>query len=42
METVLLEIRAGEGGNDSKLFAKDMAKMYISYCKRIGAVQECL
>lgn len=42
MQTILLEIRAGEGGQDSKLFMTDMAKMYSSYCSHIGAVMECL
>ena len=42
MQTILLELRAGEGGMDSKLFMRDMAKMYSSYCVRIGASMECL
>jgi protein subunit release factor A len=42
MQTILLEIRAGEGGMDSKLFMTDMAKMYASYCVRFGAAMECL
>jgi len=36
METVILEIRAGEGGKDSKMFAKDMAQMYSAYADRVG------
>jgi len=36
MESVILEIRPGEGGEDSKLFAKDMARMYVAYANRIG------
>lgn len=36
MEKTILEIHAGEGGTDSKLFAKDMVKMYISYCAKQG------
>lgn len=28
-ETVILEIRAAEGGEDSKLLVKDMAAVYI-------------
>jgi protein subunit release factor A len=36
MESVILEIRPGEGGDDSKLFAADMAKMYAAYAGRIG------
>jgi len=31
-----MEIRAGEGGNDSKLFIKDMAKMYVAYASVMG------
>jgi len=42
MEKLILELKAGEGGKDSKLFMKDMAKMYTSYCKILGATQECL
>ena len=30
-ERMVLEIRAGEGGKDSKLFIKDMVKMYSKY-----------
>lgn len=35
-EKIILEIRAGEGGMDSKMFAKDMAKMYNSYAEMMG------
>lgn len=42
MSQILLEIKAGEGGDDSKLFAQDMYQMYLSYCNRLGAVAECL
>jgi protein subunit release factor A len=42
MQTILLEIRSGEGGDDSKMFMKDMARMYVSYCVRLGASMECL
>lgn len=42
METILLEIRAGEGGEDSKLFVIDMAKMYVSYAEAKGHNVECL
>jgi protein subunit release factor A len=42
MQAILLELRSGEGGMDSKLFMRDMAKMYSSYCSRIGASLECL
>jgi protein subunit release factor A len=36
MERIILEIRAGEGGEDSKLFIKDMLAMYVAYCDNIG------
>jgi len=42
METLMLEIRAGEGGVDSKMFIRDMAKMYSAYCSFLGALMECL
>lgn len=42
MKTIVLEIRAGEGGTDSKLFMKDMMKMYSMYATSIGAHLECL
>lgn len=42
MDKVILEIYAGEGGDDSKLFAKDMVKMYASYCSKQGWSVECL
>lgn len=42
MQAILLELRAGEGGEDSRLFVRDMGKMYSGYCTRIGAVMECL
>jgi len=42
MKTLVLEIRSGEGGDDSKLFLVDMMKMYHSYAARIGVSLECL
>ena len=42
MKALILEIRAGEGGDDSKLFAKDMVKMYTLYCGRNGMEMVCL
>ena len=42
MQTILLEIRAGEGGEDSKLFMKDICKMYLKYCTLINASTQCL
>jgi len=37
-----IEIRAGEGGKDSKLFIQDMMKMYVGYSKKLGFDLECL
>jgi protein subunit release factor A len=31
-----LEIRAAEGGEDSKLFVKDLAQSYIKFADRKG------
>jgi peptide chain release factor 1 len=33
---VLLEIKAGEGGDESALFAGDLLRMYLRYAERIG------
>lgn len=41
-EKLLLEVIAGEGGKDSKLFIVDMVKMYSGYCKAEGIGMECL
>jgi protein subunit release factor A len=32
----VIEIRAAEGGEDSKLFVKDMAQAYIKFAQRVG------
>lgn len=32
----VIEIRAAEGGEDSKLFASDLANAYIKMCQRLG------
>lgn len=32
----ILEIRAAEGGEDSKLFAMDLAQAYQRHCDRVG------
>ena len=29
METIILELRAAEGGDDAKLLVKDMSSMYL-------------
>ena len=39
---MVLEIIAGEGGEDSKLFLVDMVKMYQKYCKAENISVECL
>ena len=31
-----LEIRPAEGGEDSKLFTKDLAQAYVKYFNRVG------
>jgi len=36
MEKVLLEIRASEGGEDSKLLVEDMKNIYIKTAKNNG------
>jgi protein subunit release factor A len=33
---VLVEIRAAEGGEDSKLFVKDLASSYSKFFSRLG------
>lgn len=33
MEKIILEIRASEGGNDSKLLVKDLTDIYLKSCK---------
>jgi peptide chain release factor 1 len=33
---IFLEIRAGTGGDESALFAADLARMYLRYCERRG------
>ena len=37
-----LEIRAGSGGDESALFAGDLARMYLRYCERQGWRAEVL
>jgi protein subunit release factor A len=41
-EKIILELIAGEGGSDSKLFLTDMVKMYEGYCKAENINSECL
>jgi peptide chain release factor 1 len=39
---VILEIKAGEGGDESALFAGDLLRMYLRYAERRGWVTEVL
>ena len=36
MRNAFLEIRAGTGGDESALFAADLARMYLRFCERRG------
>lgn len=36
MKRVNVEIRAAEGGDDSKLFVQDLAQAYIRMSERLG------
>ena len=40
--TAFLEIRAGTGGDESALFAGDLARMYLRFCERQGWHTEVL
>ena len=33
MKTIVIEIRASEGGNDSKLLVKDLTDIYTKSCR---------
>jgi protein subunit release factor A len=33
---IKIEIRAAEGGDDSKLFVKDLAQAYSKFLNRVG------
>ncbi|NED69228.1 PCRF domain-containing protein, partial [Streptomyces sp. SID10244] len=35
-DDVVLEIKSGAGGEESALFAADLARMYLKYCERSG------
>src|SRR3954466_10931528 len=39
---VILEVKAGEGGEESALFARDLARTYIRYAERSGWKTEML
>jgi protein subunit release factor A len=36
MQKRILEIRAAEGGEDAKLFSRDLAQAYAKYFGRVG------
>lgn len=40
MQKVTLEIRAAEGGEDSKLLVEDMAAVYLKAAKNKGFIVE--
>ena len=42
MESIIVELRAGEGGEDSRYFITDMVEMYTLYSASIGASIQCL
>ena len=39
---VIIEVKAGEGGEESALFASDLARMYTRYAERMGWAVEVL
>jgi peptide chain release factor 1 len=41
-DDVVLEVKSGEGGEESALFARDLARMYIRYAERHGWKVEVL
>ncbi|MEO9328161.1 peptide chain release factor 1 [Gordonia aurantiaca] len=41
-DDVVLEIKSGAGGEESALFASDLARMYLKYCERRGWRTEIL
>lgn len=32
-DKIIIEIRASEGGQDSKLLVKDLSEIYLKFCK---------
>lgn len=36
MASVIVEIRAGEGGKDAKLLVRDLLGIYVKYARRVG------
>ncbi len=35
MDKILIEIRASEGGSDSKLLVRDQFRIYVKTCRRL-------
>jgi peptide chain release factor 1 len=42
VRNAFMEIRAGTGGDESALFAADLARMYTRYCERVGFKTELM
>lgn len=42
IESVILEIRAGVGGDEAALFARDLYEMYLRFCQKRGLTVEVL
>ncbi len=42
IESIILEIRAGTGGDEAALFARDLYEMYLRYCEKKGFAVEVL
>lgn len=36
MESVIVEVRSGEGGRDAKLLVRDQVALYSKFCIRRG------
>ena len=39
---VLLQLRAGEGGDDAKLLVADQGKIYLNYAQRLKLAAEVI
>jgi peptide chain release factor 1 len=42
IESIILEIRAGTGGDEAALFCRDLYEMYLRYCEKKGFVVDVL
>lgn len=42
IRNVILEVKAGEGGDESALFAGDLLRMYLRFCERMGWKSEII